>query len=86
MSNETSHSDVQMNVTENAVNEELVHKAEETQLYDRREPNPRSSLRLLPLLGWEIIWILIGMFFAAGMGVIPLVFFWVLVSVRTQQD
>jgi len=58
-------------------NEEQVHKAEEVQLTDVREPKVRSSLQIALFFG-PLNWILIlvGMFWAGGMGVIPVIFFY----------
>ncbi|KAL0485635.1 ATP-binding cassette, subfamily B [Acrasis kona] len=58
-------------------NEELVHKAEETQLTDSREPKVYSSLQIVFVFGWyNWILVLIGMFWAGGSGVIPIIFFY----------
>ncbi|KAL0480917.1 ATP-binding cassette, subfamily B (MDR/TAP), member ABCB1 [Acrasis kona] len=58
---------------EGKINEEMVHKAEEIQLVDAQEPKVvASSIRIMLLFGWYN-WLL-----AAGVGIIPIVFFFVM--------
>jgi ATP-binding cassette subfamily B (MDR/TAP) protein 1 len=76
-----STADVSVDIAEgntNIVLEEAVHEAKEIQLEDPRDPKPRSTIRISQFIGVEWIWVFLGMFFAAGQGVIPLVFFWTL--------
>jgi ATP-binding cassette subfamily B (MDR/TAP) protein 1 len=42
------------------------------------EATPKSSLRLVIIIGWEWIWILCGMFFSMGSAVVSPIFFWTL--------
>jgi ATP-binding cassette subfamily B (MDR/TAP) protein 1 len=58
--------------------EEIIHKAEETQLIDPNEPKPRTPFQLVTILRWESIWLLFAIFFAMCQGAVPLVFFYVL--------
>jgi ATP-binding cassette subfamily B (MDR/TAP) protein 1 len=62
------------------ITEETIHKAEELQLKDTNEPKPRSWMQILPIIGWDILWIVVGIFFACCTGCIPLVFYWILGS------
>ncbi|KAL0489882.1 ATP-binding cassette, subfamily B protein [Acrasis kona] len=83
-------SDVQLDMTDRSMtpdlvteakmeNEELVHKAEEVQLTDSREPKVRTSLQIMLVFGWfNLFLILNGMFWAGGAGIIPIVFFYVM--------
>ena len=58
--------------------EEPVHKPEETNLADEHEPNPKSIFQLIPILKWEMLWILVGAICAGAQGAVPIVFYYVL--------
>jgi hypothetical protein len=60
-----------VNTHDPASSEELIHKAEDAQIKDPNEPKVYSSLQLFRVIGFDIIWILIGTFFAMGQGIIP---------------
>jgi ABC-type multidrug transport system fused ATPase/permease subunit len=57
--------------------EEPVHKPEETNLVDEHEPNPKSIFQI-PILKWELLWILFGAICAGAQGAVPIVFYYVL--------
>jgi hypothetical protein len=50
---------------------------EEEQLVDHRDPKVNPFM-MFSIIGWEIVPLFLGALAAAGLGVIPLVFYWVL--------
>jgi hypothetical protein len=75
-STQLSPDDSHVAINLSQINEELIHKAEDAQLVDPNEPKPGSNLYLVKIAGWDFIWIVFGIFWAAASGTVPLVFFW----------
>jgi ATP-binding cassette subfamily B (MDR/TAP) protein 1 len=58
--------------------DDVIMNSEEEQTKDVREPSVKTSFPMIKVVGFEFIWILVGAVFAAGMGIVPLMFYLVL--------
>jgi hypothetical protein len=73
-----SNTDNRITIPSDEILEEAIHKADEVALSDVHEPKVRFTFPIFRVIGFEIIWVIIGGFFAAGLGTIPIIFFFTL--------
>jgi hypothetical protein len=74
MTEGTTQSDVKLQMPD----EQRILLAEEQQMIDPRDPNYKSLIRFIPIIGPIWLTIALGFLFMAANGVIPILFFWII--------
>ncbi|KAL0483150.1 ATP-binding cassette, subfamily B [Acrasis kona] len=76
--NQSAPQQIDSNPSVSAVVEEKIALADDKKFIDPQDPNIKTPFRMLLLIGWDWILLILGVLSFVGLGILPIVFFFVL--------